>query len=189
MPFELPENWLWVKLSDICEFLSRGRSPKYSDDVKQYPVFAQKCNLFDGDISLKKARFLDPKTLSKWGEEYKLRDGDVLMNSTGTGTVCRTRLFHSDILGEYPFVVPDSHVSVIRTYDEIDSKFVHAFLSSKTVQTYLEDNLAGSTNQRELYIGVLGDLGFPLAPLNEQKRIVQAIQNTEFLLQAISAEL
>ena len=61
---------------------------------------------------LEQARFLDPETISKWSDEYKLIDGDILVNSTGTGTVGRTRLFHSDILGDYPFVVPDSHVSV-----------------------------------------------------------------------------
>ena len=97
------------------------------------------------------------------------------MNSTGTGTVGRTRLFHSDCLGSYPFVVPDSHVSVIRTFDCIESKYIHAYLSSKDTQRYLEDNLAGSTNQKELYIGVLDNLLIPLPPQDEQKRIVAEI--------------
>ena len=71
-PFEIPSNWCWCRLGDLCTFLSRGKSPKYSED-KIYPVFAQKCNLKDGGISLDQARFLDPTTLSKWGEEYKLK--------------------------------------------------------------------------------------------------------------------
>jgi hypothetical protein len=90
VPFEVRESWEWVTLGELCSFLSRGKSPKYSEE-RIYPVFAQKCNLYDGDISLEKARFLDPDTISKWSEEYKLRDGDVLVNSTGTGTVGRTR--------------------------------------------------------------------------------------------------
>ena len=115
VPFEVPEGWEWVTIGKLCSFLSRGKSPKYSEERK-YPVFAQKCNLYDGDISLEQARFLDPETISKWSDEYKLIDGDILVNSTGIGTVGRTRLFHSDILGDYPFVVPDSHVSVVRQY-------------------------------------------------------------------------
>ena len=88
----MPEGWEWTTIGELCSFLSRGKSPKYSEERK-YPVFAQKCNLYDGDISLEKARFLDPETISKWSDEYKLIDGDILVNSTGTGTVGRTRLF------------------------------------------------------------------------------------------------
>ncbi|KDS19492.1 restriction endonuclease subunit S, partial [Bacteroides ovatus] len=150
-----------------------------------YPVFAQKCNLKEGGISLEQARFLDPSTICKWSEEYKLKTGDVLVNSTGTGTVGRTRLFHESYLKNYPFVVPDSHVSVIRTTNEIKSEFVFAYISSQLIQRHLEDNLAGSTNQKELYIGVLSDLSFPLPPLAEQQRIVVEIEKWFALIDQI----
>ena len=185
VPFEVPDNWAWTTLGEICLFLSRGKSPKYSDSDKTYPVFAQKCNLKEGGISLEQARFLDPSTICKWSEEYKLKTGDVLVNSTGTGTVGRTRLFHESYLKHYPFVVPDSHVSVIRTASEIKSEFVFAYISSKLIQEYLEDNLAGSTNQKELYIGVLSDLSFPLPPLAEQQRIVTEIEKWFSLIDQI----
>ena len=185
MPFEVPDNWVWTTLEEICLFLSRGKSPKYSDTDKTYPVFAQKCNLKEGGISLDQARFLDPSTICKWSDEYKLKTGDVLVNSTGTGTVGRTRLFHEAYLKNYPFVVPDSHVSVIRTTSEIKSEFVFAYISSQLIQQYLEDNLAGSTNQKELYIGVLSDLSFPLPPLAEQQRIIMEIDKWFTLIDQI----
>ena len=175
-PFEVPSSWKWCKLGEVCIFLSRGKSPKYLDEDRQYPVFAQKCNLKEGGISLAQARFLDPMTINKWDEVYKLRTGDVLVNSTGTGTVGRTRLFNESCLGNYPFVVPDSHVSVVRTANEIVSEYIYAYMSSNVVQEYLEDNLAGSTNQKELYIGILDSLQIPLPPYVEQKRIVSEIE-------------
>ena len=178
MPFEIPGSWCWCTLSDLCIFLSRGKSPKYSEE-RLFPVFAQKCNLKDGGISLRQARFLDPSTIGKWGEDYKLKSGDVLVNSTGTGTVGRTRLFDECCLGKYPFVVPDSHVSVVRTAAEIDSFYIWEILSSNWGQQYLEDNLAGSTNQKELYIGVLEDMLIPLPPKNEQKKIAKEIARWE----------
>ena len=178
VPFEIPESWCWCSLSELCIFLSRGKSPKYSEE-RLFPVFAQKCNLKDGGISLGQARFLDPSTIGKWGEDYKLKSGDVLVNSTGTGTVGRTRLFDECCLGEYPFVVPDSHISVVRTVAEIDSFYIWAILSSNWGQQYLEDNLAGSTNQKELYIGVLEDMLIPLPPKNEQKKIAKEIARWE----------
>ena len=176
VPFEVPSSWVWTTLGEICIFLSRGKSPKYKDDDRTYPVFAQKCNLKEGGISLEQARFIDPNTIDKWAEEYKLKTGDILINSTGTGTVGRTRLFNESCLGNYPFVVPDSHVSVVRTHNEIVSEFIYAYISSNFVQQYLEENLAGSTNQKELYIGVLDSLNIPLPPCKEQKRIADEIE-------------
>ncbi len=188
VPFEVPDNWVWTTLEEICLLLSRGKSPKYSDTDKTYPVFAQKCNLKEGGISLEQARFLDPSTICKWSEEYKLKTGDVLVNSTGTGTVGRTRLFHENYLKNYPFVVPDSHISVIRTTSEIKSEFVFAYISSQLIQRHLEDNLAGSTNQKELYIGVLEKLSFPLPPLAEQQRIVAEIEKWFELIDQIEQD-
>ena len=176
-PYELPDGWTWCKLIDICTFLSRGKSPKYSETDTTYPVFAQKCNLKEGGISLEKAQFLEPTTLKRWPDVYHLQTGDVLVNSTGTGTVGRTRLFNESCLGNYPFVVPDSHVSVIRTHGEIVSEYIFALMSSSWIQTYLEDNLAGSTNQKELYIGVLQNVDVPLPPVMEQTRIADKIES------------
>ena len=184
VPFEVPKGWVWTTLEEICTFLSRGKSPKYSEERK-FPVFAQKCNLKEGGISLKQARFLDPSTIDKWDESYKLKTGDILINSTGTGTVGRTRLFDESFLGAYPFVVPDSHVSVVRTSTKIVSEYVYAYVSSLSTQLYLEENLAGSTNQKELYIGVIERLPLPLPPLAEQHRIVAEIERWFTLIDAI----
>ena len=176
IPFEIPKNWRWCRLGVLTIFLSRGKSPKYSE-IKKYPVFAQKCNLKSGKLSLDAAKFLDERTLSKWRDEYKLRNNDILINSTGTGTVGRVGIFSEQILGDYPFIVPDSHISVVRTFSNIDSYYIYYLMCSSIIQQYIEDNLAGSTNQKELYIGVLEKLLLPLPPLSEQQRIVDTIQN------------
>ena len=184
VPYEVPEGWVWITLGEICTFLSRGKSPKYSEERK-FPIFAQKCNLKEGGISLKQARFLDPSTIDKWDESYKLKTGDILINSTGTGTAGRTRLFDESFLGAYPFAVPDSHVSVVRTSTKIVSEYVYAYVSSLSTQLYLEENLAGSTNQKELYIGVIERLPLPLPPLAEQQRIVSEIEHWSVLIDTI----
>ena len=185
----IPNRWCLCELRDLCAFISRGKSPKYSDVPNQYPVFAQKCNLKDGGISLNQARFLDESTLPKWPNKYKLKDQDILVNSTGTGTVGRTRLFLNKYLKEFPFVVPDSHVSVVRTFDEIDSKFIYFNLISREGQTYFNDNLSGSTNQKELYIEAIGNKLIFLPPKNEQERIVAKIEELYSCLDKIEASL
>ena len=185
----LPLGWSICQLRDLCSFLSRGKSPKYSNTPNLYPVFAQKCNLKDGGISLAQARFLDETTISKWAKKYYLKEGDVLVNSTGTGTVGRTRLFKEKYLGKFPFVVPDSHVSIVRPFDEINSTFIFYCLYCHNCQEYFADNLAGSTNQKELYIDVIGDRLVMLPPLNEQNRIVAKIEKLYSILDEIEASL
>jgi len=105
-----------------------------------------------------------------------LRHQDILVNSTGTGTVGRIGIFSESLLRNYPFIVPDSHISVVRLSSACNPLYVFNVLSSHTVQNYIEDHLAGSTNPKELYIGTLGKLLIPLPPLIEQQKIIHKIE-------------
>lgn len=64
IPFEIPSNWAWVRLDDICSFIHRGKSPKYSP-IKKYPVVAQKCNQWVG-FSIEKAKFIEPQSITSY---------------------------------------------------------------------------------------------------------------------------
>ena len=172
----MPGSWVWVKTKDIVDYIQRGKSPQYSP-IKKYPVLAQKCNQWSG-ITLENALFFEPKTFEKYTTERFLQTGDIVINSTGTGTLGRIGLFDANILQGYECIVADSHITVVRYNQSIVSKYVYFFLCSEYQQKIIEDNAAGSTNQKELYIDTIKEFYTPLPPIFEQRRIVSKIEET-----------
>ena len=145
IPFEIPEGWEWARLESVTTYIQRGKSPKYST-VEKYPVIAQKCNQWSG-FSVEKARFIDPVTVSKYADERILKDGDLLWNSTGLGTLGRMAVYDS-AKNRYGWAVADSHVTVIRTREDwLDHRFAFAYFAGPSVQTVIEDQASGSTKQ------------------------------------------
>lgn len=173
-PYTIPESWIWVRLEDITVYISRGKSPVYSE-TKKYPIVAQKCNQWSG-FSLEKAKFADPKTVEKYAEERLLQDGDLLWNSTGIGTLGRMAIYDSNV-NEYGWAAADSHVTVIRTMPNFCYyKFLYYYFASPEVQRVIEDKSDGSTKQKELSQETVRKYEVPLPPLAEQYRIVERIE-------------
>lgn len=173
IPFDIPESWCWCRLGDICFDIKRGKSPKYVEK-SNYLAFAQKCNVKTGGINLEIALYLDESTISRYSNTDCLVQGDVVINSTGGGTMGRVGYFECEIPKGIKGIYPDSHVTTIRTVGFMEQKFVFYFL--KTKQKELESLGEGSTNQTELKPYTLQNLLLPLPPLAEQKAIVAKIE-------------
>ena len=187
IPFDIPDTWEWMRLESCCiKEIRRGKSPKYIDESGTL-VFAQKCNTRYSGIDVGLALFLDENTLGRYPDDEYMQDGDVVINSTGTGTLGRVGIYHAtdNYLG-LP-IVPDSHVTIIRAARSIQSVYLYGFM--KANQSELEKEGEGSTNQKELKPLTLKEMLIPIPPYSEQERIVATITAAFSTISAIENSL
>ncbi len=174
---EIPKGWEVNCLGDVTKELRRGISPKYSES-NGVPVINQKC-IRNHSINFELVRLNDPVKRKTAGREVEV--GDVLVNSTGVGTL--GRLAPVRYLPE-PTVF-DSHVTVVRADT---SKISKAFLSGLMLnnEAFIESSGAGSTGQTELRKQVLEDIKFPMPTLelgNMFESIVEPINQKIAILE------
>lgn len=133
-----PKEWHHVILDNITSLVTRGIAPKYSDGSDQ-TVINQKC-IRNHMIDLSLSRKHTPKTINeKW-----LQYGDLLINSTGTGTLGRT----AQVWFEPKNITVDSHVTIVRPAKE--NLIFYIGLWGISHEKEIESLHTGSTGQTEL---------------------------------------
>lgn len=173
IPYDIPDTWTWMRLESCCaKEIRRGKSPKYIDKSTVL-VFAQKCNTKYNGIDIELSQYLDESTLGRYPADEYMQDGDVVINSTGTGTLGRVGFYRSSDNSPGFAIVPDSHVTVIRGFSYIQAFYLYAFI--KAHQGELEKKGEGSTNQKELKPLTLKEMLIAIPPSSEQERISEAI--------------
>lgn len=131
-PYEVPKNWKWVKLENIAQYMQRGKSPNYVENSKIL-VISQKCVQWKG-FQIDKARFTNDNLKNLYSKERFLQNNDILWNSTGTGTVGRLCILEKNNFDSKKQMVVDSHVTIVRIYTFLCSKFIFNYLRSPIIQ-------------------------------------------------------
>ena len=184
-PFDIPDNWEWICLKGlVCRDIRRGKSPKYGEG-KSF-AFAQKCNSKYDGIRLDLALSVTDSFAERFTAGDEVQDGDIIINSTGNGTLGRIGYFESRFNPNGYKYYPDSHIAVVRCL-KVNSKYILTCL--RYYQDYLESKGEGSTNQKELKPDTIKNLMIPLPPLAEQERIVEKLDKLLPLCDSLKTEL
>lgn len=162
IPFEIPENWRWVRLGEITDY-GIGKSVKY-DSI---PVDSLIIELEDIEKNtfklLNKNRKRTPKS-----SKNKFQKGDILFGKL------RPYLKKIILIDEDGFC--STEIVPISSFNKINQKYLMMVLVSPKINEFI-NNLTygmdmprlGTTDARLLLI--------PLPPLAEQKRIVEKLDN------------
>ena len=137
-------EWISKTLGEITLFITKGIPPKYVEEENQNTVrvLNQKCNR-NFEISYDESR-IHNALIKKVPEDKLLRYGDVLINSTGTGTAGRVaQLFNVPV----PTTM-DGHMILLRPIDGVDPLYYGYAVKSQ--QKKIESLAEGSTGQTEI---------------------------------------
>lgn len=160
--------WPVRPLSELVTVLRRGTAPVYVDD-SDVKAIGQRC-VTDADFDGSRSRPHSPRAMSN---VVVPQAGDVLVNSTGTGTIGRSVIFRED---GARYIV-DGHVTVVRPREkDLVGRWLNDILRSPQGQRYLEARCyAGSTNQIELSSSALAAMPVAIPTVDEQRRIAETL--------------
>lgn len=148
----LPDKWQLSSLQKLCSYINRGISPKY-EDTAPCVVINQKC-IRNGRLNLELARRNEKAVPQLKFVQF----GDILVNSTGEGTLGRVAQVYEDLTN----CTVDSHISIVRPSNPIFADYLGITMIEK--QEYLATLGEGATNQTELTRTRLGNVDIIVPP-------------------------
>ena len=165
-------------IEDVASFCSRGKSPKYVTESK-LKVINQACIYWD------RFKFENVKYNEEdYDGDRIISNNDLLICSTGTGTLGRCNIFRVSDDSRY---MADSHVTIIRLNGHILPEVFKAWFERPRTQGKLySDCVSGSTNQIELSKEKLKNMNILVPPINLQKQFAsfaKQVDKSKFAVQ------
>ena len=137
-------DWIEKTLGEVTSFIAKGIPPNYTEEASKDTicVLNQKCNR-NYEISYSESRIHDCAQ-KKVPADKMLKVGDVLINSTGTGSAGRV----AQMMEVTAPTTIDGHMILLRPSEELDPIYYGYALKSQQFQ--IEGLAEGSTGQTEI---------------------------------------
>ena len=175
VPFEIPDNWVWTTIEEICSKIGSGSTPKGSNySVKGIPFFRSQ-NVYNDRLVYDDIKYISEEVHQKMKGTEVLAN-DLLLNITG-GSLGRCAVVPADFnCGNV-----SQHVCIMRSV-LVEPEYFHALVLS----SYFAKSMKITGSGREgLPKYNLEQMAFPLPPLTEQQRIVTEIKHWFALINEI----
>ena len=164
-PFDIPDNWKWVRLDDICKSVMDG-DHQPPPQVKSGVPFLVISNISSGKIDLTETRHVPQEYFDALSEERIACKGDVLFTVTGSfGIPVKVTVKENFCF--------QRHIALLKPL--MDADYLYWALRSQFVYKQCDDVAIGVA-QRTVGIKPLRNMIIPLPPLAEQKRIVAKLE-------------
>ena len=171
IPFEIPKNWKWVRLGNICSKITSGSTPKGGKKGGAYTeegfCFFREQNIYNNGIHTNGMAYISEKLLNE-RENSTVISKDILLNITG-GSIGRCAI----IPDNFTKGSINQHILIIRLINTELRHFIHAIICSEYGQSHIKNNTVGDKDG--FSGGRCKNMPIPLPPLAEQKRIADTL--------------
>ena len=174
LPFEIPENWRWVKLSDLVQFIG-GYAYKSGSFIEksEYQVL-RLGNIKNDEIRYSTKPVFISKELAEKTADFQCKKYDILL--TMTGTRLKRDYFYTVLVREKDtncFI--NQRVGCLRCYFTGLCRWLIWTLKSEGILSQVFQYETGTANQGNLGAENIMKTFIPLPPLEEQERICNLI--------------
>ena len=178
IPFDLPENWCWVRLGEIITFQGgyAYKSPEYVE--KSNYQLIRLGNVKNNNLILDNKQVFLSETIAEITQDYKIRENDILI--TMTGTRGKRDYFFSVLITEKDLkkreIFLNQRVGCLRANKNICVTFLLTALQSEIIKDMIFAKETGTANQGNIGSeDIKNYILIPIPPLAGQKRIVDKI--------------
>jgi type I restriction enzyme S subunit len=185
IPFELPEGWVWCRLGEISTYLN-GKGFNSTDFKKNIGVKCIKItNAGVGEI-VETDDTLPAEFINEYSA-YLVYENDIV--------IALTRPYIADGLKvslcskSYDKSLLNQRVAVVRACSNIQNKYIYKYLRTKFVLDGYKREFDSTGQQPNLKTDHVTNLIFPLAPVEEQKAIVEKVESLMQKCQALEQEI
>ncbi len=161
----LPKGWVTTTVNDLAASIQYGHTASATDDLKG-PRFLRITDIQHNRVDWASVPSCDIS--SEDVDKYRLQAGDIVFARTGATTG------KSYLIRECPEAVFASYLIRLRMRDNAFPQYVQSFFHTNDYWRQIEGGKRG-IGQPNVNASVLGTIRLPLAPVNEQRRIVAKI--------------
>lgn len=180
IPYPIPQSWKWIKLENICTLITDGahHTPNYIDEG--VPFLSVK-NLSSGVIDFNDTKFISETEHSDLIKRCNPEFNDILLTKIGTTGIAVT----IDTEKEFSIFVSVALLKLVK--NKVNPKFIENLINSPLVKKYSKEGTEGVGN-KNLVLRKIREYIIPLPPLEEQKRIVEKIDQLMLLCDKLEEE-
>lgn len=169
MPLQIPDNWRWEKLGNLCSKIGAGSTPKGGavNYVAEGVPFIREQNVYSSGLWYSGMVYITEE-MNELKAGSMVKPNDLLLNITG-GSIGRCALIPNDfIIGNV-----NQHVLIIRLVDVAIVKYIHVIINSPYIQSQIHEKSKG--DKEGLSATSTKNFWIPIPPIEEQQRIVDKI--------------
>lgn len=168
IPFEIPDNWKWVRLVDLCKQVTDGahKTPHYTE--KGIPFLSVK-DISSGFMDFSDTKFISTEEHEQLVKRCKPEKSDILF--CRIGTLGKAIEIDTDI--QFSIFVS---LGLIKPIETRITRYLVYVLNSGYGYEWIKQHKAGdSMHAAKINLDMLRTFPVPIPPIKEMKRIVDKV--------------